>query len=130
MGTLTPTRRVSDYADVLLTGGVSDETPTYIGLSLSLCVRDMLLGKVPKERVLAIVSGCAGPLGVLDVEDILYDDAFAYYRDNYWDKWALNEISDVLRGIVVTTRRRGVSMNIGHGHWIVQYGSKSIQAKL
>jgi hypothetical protein len=88
-----------------------------IGFSLSLCIRDIVTGKVDIKDVHHIVTGCA-PTDAHDVCRLLDE-----YSQTYWSK-------DVARARIIfdrldrehkiswLARWRKSACNIGWGHWL------------
>ena len=95
-----------------------DKKGCLIGLSLSMCIRDMINGKMTFGSVKCIISGTK----------IENDNDFAAVRDRYCKTyWAENPImaSNLLRGLydgnmLVQPRVLGIKpMYIADGHWFM-----------
>jgi hypothetical protein len=51
-----------------------------VGLSLSLCIREVILGQTPEEDILYIISNTATP------ESVTFSMLVSRYQRNYWSK--------------------------------------------
>ena len=88
----------------------------YIGLSLSLCIRDILDGKVDVNAVACIVTSTAFKS---------VGEAVEVYYNPYWNTVPKVQVEDLLRGIwhiIAQPRLYNPVMHrghmIGHGHWV------------
>lgn len=88
-----------------------------IGLSLSLCMQDILAGKIEVNQIAAIVTSTAF--------ENLYQ-AFEYYYPIYWKDYSKNEAFIKLTEIwpIVCQPRLQVDIfehrghNVSHGYWL------------
>jgi hypothetical protein len=89
-----------------------------IGLSLSLCIRDILAGKENVKDVAYIICGCSG-----DGRD--WEDIIQYYQTNYWEDHApearrlCHELRDEGKIFFTKSGRtsKHPSPHIACGHW-------------
>ena len=97
----------------------------YIGLSLPLCICDILDGKVDVNDIACIVTSTAFKS---------VDEAVEVYYDSYWDTVPKVQVAYLLRGIwhIIAQPRiyspvthRGHM--IGHGHWVDTIDGKIIK---
>lgn len=100
---------------------------TFIGLSLSLCVRDILLGKIEVNQIAGIITSTA-------FENL--HQAFAYYYPNYWKSaadanTAFKTLAEVWPLVCQPRLQAGMFENRGHyvthGHWLDTENGKLIK---
>lgn len=82
----------------------------YVGVSLSFCVRDVLLGKVRPEQVAFIVPG-------FDWERAGRKPCESYFK-SYWSKFSRAAVDATLALLTFRNRPDGTAANISKGIWI------------
>jgi hypothetical protein len=98
---------------------VVNGTQRLIGLSLSLCIQDIINGKVNLEDIHHIVAGTCAK------DDKDWDEVISQYRKIYWKRSP--DLGEFLarhfigRGMVEQPRLDGgQACNIARGHWLLQ----------
>jgi hypothetical protein len=93
-----------------------------IGLSLSLCIRDIVLNREPQGETLAIIAGTA-----FKEEGDWKEQVIDMYSKSYWKDLDLEFIRTLLNNIpIVQPRNFGLQgPDIPYGHWIVMDGKFS-----
>lgn len=89
-----------------------------IGLSLSFCVKDLVLAQQPKGELLCIITGTC----FLDTHHIGWEEeAYNYYGKRYWKDLPKNEVMKILKTYpIIQPRTKGFSApSIAKGHWLI-----------
>ncbi len=86
-----------------------------IGLSLSLCIKDLCLSKAPEASILAIVAGTAFQ------KPDWKQEAIDCYGKTIWKELDMNDVQYYLDTLPIIQPRLFGYMppSIAHGHWIV-----------
>jgi len=92
----------------------------YIGLSLSMCIKDLIEGKLGNNaQVLVIVSGTMFPEvnGNIDFEEVY--DLYAN-QHNYWKKYTKEQVKSAFDSVKIFQPRLHGQLppNISKGHWV------------
>lgn len=95
--------------------------PTYIGLSVSSCCRDLARGKLRTDQVECIIAG--GNFDIENPDDI--DEVCRVYNRITWrnDPVAESIFRELLeQGKIYVPRAHGYDPpNVSHGFWIVRF---------
>lgn len=83
-----------------------------IGLSLSLCIRDVLEGLVTEDEIVCILTAT--------LFDGL-DEAIEYYGESYWGSYSEEEVREVLGNLwprILQPRGYGILVSQADGYWL------------
>ena len=89
-----------------------------IGLSLSFCVKDLVLGQQPKGELICIITGtCFVGSHHIGWEE----EAWDYYGERYWKNLKKDDVMKILKTYpIIQPRKQGFSTpSIAKGHWII-----------
>jgi hypothetical protein len=86
-----------------------------IGLSLSFCIKDLVLGNQPTGEIVAIISGTNFN------SEYWIKEAWEYYSKRYWNELNREEVVKILSTYpIIQPRNFGFpAPSIAHGHWLV-----------
>jgi len=91
------------------------EKKNFIGFSLSMCVTDIINGKIPKDRVVALITGTK----IRDDKDM--EEVFTIYKKLYWKKYPIQsaKLAEYFfkNGMVIQPRitEHGLIEGVWHG---------------
>jgi hypothetical protein len=90
----------------------------YIGLSLSMCIQDLIEGKLGNDaQVLVIIAGT-----MFTNEDTFFEDVYELYSNqrSYWTKYTKEQVKSAFDSVKIVQPRIYGQMppNISDGHWV------------
>ena len=91
----------------------------YIGLSLSLCVLDLLKGKITFDQVFAVFSGT-----LIENEEQI-DYVLMSYGETYWRDFSISEVEAVFKQVYISGKLIQPIVlhlepsNTVNGHWVL-----------